>query len=99
MPAGGLRGNNLLRMTIQGEVMYKQYLVMRRDKPKEALEALRRSVRTFEQVEGMEADTLKEMQSELNNFAKALEPAIRQEREAKVEVTLVQPRKRVKRET
>lgn len=86
----------------KAEVLYKQYLAMRRDAAAKAVEALRKSVQTFEEVESDE-ETIKELKDELRGYEAAVMPAVnnlkRDEKRAEdaVAATVVQPRKRAKK--
>lgn len=87
----------------KAEVLYKQYLAMRRDAAVKAVEALKESVRVFEDVESDE-ETIKELKEELSGFEEAIRPAVSllkqdEKRSGDMkEATVVQPRKRAKKD-
>lgn len=96
------RAAELLKGRARAEVLYKKYLALRRDQPAEALETLRVSITQFESaVDGEEGEgcTLKDMRQELQAFAKALKlPESTGKNKEAEPVTVVQPRKRARKE-
>lgn len=95
--------SQLMKGRRKAEVLYKQYLAMRRDAAAKALDALRESVRVFEEVES-EEETIKELKEELSGYEAAVMPAVnnlkRGEKRAEdaIVATIVQPRKRAKKD-
>lgn len=91
-----------LQERLRAEVLYKRYVALRKDKPQDALQSLKESVGAFEKFDdGADGETLAELREELEGFEKAVLPALRQfEREEgkAVEVKVVQPRKRARKE-
>lgn len=95
--------STLLSGRRKAEVLYKQYLAMRRDAAVKAVEALKESVRAFEDADSDE-ETIKELREELSGFEEAIMPAVTllkqgEKRAGEVkEATVVQPRKRAKKD-